>query len=115
MPPQPPIGSDPPDSITVNLPSGLVTFTFLPNNHTQITIPPKSPWHPGAHWHEAYIERLRVLQGRLKVIINGHTRLVGAEDGFVTFEKYAVHDFWRADGVEGDVVIEEMTDPGESN
>ena len=118
------------DSISLKLPAGPVTFSFPSSplakqytkaNHSFISIPPKSPWCPGAHWHEAYTEHIKVVKGRAKVTIDGKSRLVGPEDGMMTFEKLQIHDFERADkvGKRGedweaeDVVIEEWTDPGE--
>lgn len=114
-------------SITLPLPAGLVTFSFPdfedPSrpNHSMITIPSGSKWAPGAHWHEAYTEHVQVKKGRAKVTIGDVTRIYGAEDGALTFPKYTIHNFCRADegkstgegGDSDDVVIEEWTDPGE--
>lgn len=47
----------------------------------------------------------------------GVTRVYGPEDGIVTFPKFAIHGFGRADGGEEgaeDTVIEEWVDPGKS-
>jgi uncharacterized cupin superfamily protein len=80
-----------------------------------MTIPKGSTWSPGAHWHENYTEYTRVIKGRVKFTIGGVVSVKGPEDGVVTFPKYVVHDFCRADvDGEGDVVIEEWTDPGTS-
>ncbi|KAJ9606171.1 hypothetical protein H2200_009132 [Cladophialophora chaetospira] len=124
MPPTPATTSSA-KSFTLLLPAGLVTFTFPPpeayttgNARTRITIPKGSTWSPGAHWHEHYTEHIRVLQGRLKLTLNGVVSIKGPEDGVVTFQKFEVHDFCRADGGaaegegdDGDVVVEEWTDP----
>ena len=112
-------------SISLTFPAGFVTFHF-PNsdlskslgkhNHCILAIPAKSTWGPGPHWHEAYTEHIQVLKGKAKVTINGKSRIVGTNDGILTFEKYDIHDFCpaRAAGEEGDgeVLVEEWTDPG---
>jgi hypothetical protein len=65
------------------------------------------------------------LKGRAKVTINGVSQIVTNNDGECTFRKYDVHDFCRADGgktreraavveEDGEVVVEEWTDPGNS-
>ena len=112
-------------SISLSLPTGPVTFHF-PNsdlfksvgkhNHCILAIPAKSTWGPGPHWHEAYTEHVQVLRGKAKVTINGVSRIVGPEDGMLTFERYVIHDFCaaRVDGEHSDeeVWVEEWTDPG---
>jgi hypothetical protein len=102
----------------------IASFTFLinPPNHEDsitssrlITIPPRSTWTTGLHWHEEYVERVRVLQGKARVTYDGVTKDYGPEDGILRFEKFIVHGFGRADsGGEIDTVIEEWTEPGES-
>lgn len=49
----------------------------------------------------------------------GVTRVYGTEDGIVTFPKFAIHGFGRADGGQvgehaEDTVLEEWVDPGKS-
>ncbi|KAK4947776.1 hypothetical protein LTR10_013284 [Elasticomyces elasticus] len=100
-------------SFTLELGSGLVTFSFPSTHRTRITIPPGSLWSPGAHWHETYTEHMRVLQGQVKFTIDGTAKVIGPEDGVHTIRKYEVHDFCRADGGSGDedVMVEEWTEP----
>lgn len=110
-------------SFTLPLPGGLVTFEYPSLHRTRIIIPRGSKWGPGAHWHEHYVEHVRVLRGRVKVTINGVEGVKGPEDGVATFQLFDVHDFARADGGtetdgegdEGDVIVEEWTDPGTRN
>lgn len=87
---------------------------------TQITLPEKSTWTPGPHWHETHIEYFRVLQGRVLIKLGDKTRIVTREDGNVIVQKYLVHEFMRADRDlpgdqkdSGDVVTEEWTDPAD--
>ncbi|KEF63067.1 uncharacterized protein A1O9_01043 [Exophiala aquamarina CBS 119918] len=109
----------PESSITVKLFGNQVTFTFPSPHSTLITIPPGSAWEPGPHWHEAYVENVRVVQGRAWVSVNGVVREVGVGEGSVRFGLRDVHTFGRADrgrkgepGADaGDVVIEECTEP----
>jgi len=112
-------------SITVSLFGNEVTFDFPSQHSTLIKIPPGSAWEPGPHWHEAYVENVRVVQGRAWVSVNGVVKEVGVGDGSVRFELMDVHTFGRADrGRKGgpdtdadanaeDVVIEEWTEPSE--
>ncbi|KAI1622510.1 hypothetical protein EDD37DRAFT_667332 [Exophiala viscosa] len=103
-------------SFTLELGSGLVTFSFPSTHRTRINIPPGSLWRPGGHWHESYTEHMRVLHGRVKFTINGTAKVIGPEDGVQIIRKYEVHDFCRADGGagEGDVTVEEWTEPGKN-
>ncbi|KAI1613930.1 hypothetical protein EDD36DRAFT_486710 [Exophiala viscosa] len=102
-------------SFTLELGSGLVTFSFPSTHRTRINIPPGSLWRPGGHWHESYTEHMRVLHGRVKFTINGTAKVIGPEDGVQIIRKYEVHDFCRADGGagEGDVTVEEWTEPAQ--
>lgn len=110
----------PPESITLELFGNRVTFTFPSRHSTLITIPAGSAWEPGPHWHESYVENVRVVQGRAWVSLNGVVKEVGVGEGSVRFELRDVHTFGRADrGRKGedasqeDVVLEEWTEPGE--
>lgn len=87
---------------------------------TRITLPEKSTWSASPHWHEQYTEYFKVLQGRVLLTVNGKSKSVTAEDGPQRVERYAVHDFCRADKDSpdgkkdaGDVVTEEWTDPAD--
>ncbi|KAK5163346.1 uncharacterized protein LTR77_010719 [Saxophila tyrrhenica] len=105
-------------------PGAFAIFSFPPRDSPSatvpgsrlITIPSGSTWKTGLHWHEEYDESVRVVQGRAAITISGVTRFYGPEDGTLTFPKYTVHEFGRADNSgdafdEGDTVIEEWVDP----
>jgi mannose-6-phosphate isomerase-like protein (cupin superfamily) len=86
---------------------------------TQIIIPPRSKFHVGAHWHEDYTEIMRVVKGRVKILLGKTWKVYTAADGEVIIPKNVIHDFMRADvdaqlGEEdqGDLVLEETGDPG---
>lgn len=64
------------------------------------------------------MEYIRVKNGRARVVLNGKARIVTSEDGPQEVRKGVVHEFMRADrgamgpdGDEGDLVVEEWTDP----
>lgn len=87
---------------------------------TQITLPTKSVYSPGLHWHETHTEFFRVIQGRVIIVRNGIEIEVGPDDGQVRIDKFVVHNFWRADRDRPDdqkdsedVVTEEWTDPAD--
>jgi mannose-6-phosphate isomerase-like protein (cupin superfamily) len=85
---------------------------------TTFIIPQGSKFHPGAHWHEQYDEIMRVVEGRMRIRLDGEIKVITPEDGDVVIKKGVVHEFWRADvdakpgeGDEGNVVIEERSEP----
>lgn len=87
---------------------------------TRITLPEKSTWSPGPHWHEQHTEYFQVIQGRVSFTINGVSTIVAPEDGVQRVDRFVVHTFCRADkdlhGQDkdvGDVVTEEWTDPAD--
>lgn len=87
---------------------------------TQITLPEKSTWTPGPHWHESYIEYFKVLKGRVLVKLDGVSRIVIPEDGPIKVDKFVVHEFMRTDRDrpddekdDGEVITEEWTDPAD--
>jgi mannose-6-phosphate isomerase-like protein (cupin superfamily) len=86
---------------------------------TQIIIPPRSKFHVGAHWHEDYTEIMRVVKGRVKILLGKTWKVYTAADGDVVIPKNVIHDFMRADvdaqpgeEDEGDLMLEETVDPG---
>lgn len=67
--------------------------------------------------HERYTEYIQVLRGRIIVVLNGRSKVITAEDGPQVVEKFVVHEWMRADRGsdakdEGEVIVEEWTDPG---
>lgn len=89
---------------------------------TQITLPEKSTWTPGPHWHEEYVEYFRVIKGRVLVKLGGVSRIVTPEDEVVRVDKFVLHEFMRADIDKsddekdpGEVITEEWTDPADGS
>lgn len=84
---------------------------------TQITLPMNSTWSSGLHWHETHTEYLQILQGSVKVSLNGVEQIVHApqpgEEPIVLVVKRGVrHEWSRAELDDGvDVVVVESTDP----
>ncbi|KAL9107510.1 MAG: hypothetical protein Q9227_007612 [Pyrenula ochraceoflavens] len=109
-------------SMTLDLPAGLVTFKFPDpedkENRTTIVIPEGSKWTPTLHWHEAYTEYLQVVKGRARFTVGDEIVERGPEDGSIRIDSYVPHEFMRADALkpdneknEGDVEVREWTDP----
>ncbi|KAH8901629.1 hypothetical protein GQ53DRAFT_7917 [Thozetella sp. PMI_491] len=99
-------------TVTVHLPgSSMVSSMLSPTStHRIMEIPRNSKWSPGSHWHEAYVEHIKVLQGRAKVYINGACRELAAGNE-ATFERFDIHDFCRSEFDDGEtLLIEEWTD-----
>ncbi|KAK5946121.1 hypothetical protein PMZ80_000261 [Knufia obscura] len=87
---------------------------------TQITLPEKSTWTPGLHWHEQHIEYFKVVKGRVLIRLDGVLKLVTPDDGPQRVDRFVVHEFMRADYSKpvdekdpGEVVTEEWTDPAD--
>ena len=111
--------------ITVTRPNNsIVTFRFPAENssyaRTTIILPQGSTWSASPHWHERYTEHFRVLQGRVRILIDGTATEITPTEGEQTIPRYTVHDFMRADAGypgeeqdEGDVIVEEWCDPCE--
>jgi hypothetical protein len=88
---------------------------------TTITLPPRSSWTSGLHWHESHTEFLQVVSGHAWVSVSGISRLVSASDGHLVVPKFARHEWRRAVAGDGpnfeeswddeELVVEEWTDP----
>ncbi|KAL9619934.1 MAG: hypothetical protein Q9160_005491 [Pyrenula sp. 1 TL-2023] len=109
-------------SLTLDTPAGRVTLSFpAPGKRQNITVaslPEKSSFTPGLHWHESYVEYLQVLKGRARITIGSVTREFSAEDGPQQIAKFVPHEFMRADALkpelemdEGPVEVMEWTEP----
>lgn len=101
-------------TITVHLPQSDVVSTMLSPNSTHriMQIPVGSKWSPGAHWHEDYVEHIKILKGVANVWINGQLQVLEAGDE-AAFQLFDVHDFCRATLDSGEVLfIEEWTENG---
>lgn len=86
---------------------------------TRAIAPQGSKFQVGAHWHENYDEYMRVVQGRLRLRLGNSWKVYTPEDGVILIAKGVIHDLCRADkdakpgeGDEGDMIIEEWSDPG---
>ena len=87
-----------------------------PAPHRTFRLPARSTWAPGPHWHEATDEFFKVVQGSVRLVVAGRSRVVTAKDGEIKVARGVIHDFMRADtGADkaGDeVVLEERCEPG---
>lgn len=95
-----------------------VIYDLATSHEIKITLPSGSTWSSGLHWHETHTEYLRLLQGRVKVVLEGEEMIIDAkassEITTVTVPKGARHEWSRAESAFGDdVVVVESTDPGD--
>ncbi|KAK9782605.1 putative Cupin type-2 domain-containing protein [Seiridium cardinale] len=93
-----------------------VTYDLSIPNQATITLPPKSTWTSGPHWHETHTEFLRVLSGAAEVTLSGAVLpSVTRDDGIVTVPRGAVHEWRRSRAANGgeDLVVREWTHPGD--
>ncbi|KAI0110176.1 hypothetical protein F4814DRAFT_461330 [Daldinia grandis] len=88
-----------------------VTYDLSVRDQATIRIPPGSAWTSGPHWHGAHTEFLRVVAGRARVTLSGRAFCVGPAEGVVMVPRGAVHEWCRAGGEEGELVVEEWTEP----
>lgn len=113
-------------SFTIERPgNNKVTFEFasqaarISGRSVVIRLPTGSTWRPDPHWHERYTEYVRVLQGRVKIVLNGAISIMTPKDGVRAIPRFAVHEWMRGDIDAPDdrkdreeVVVEEFTSPG---
>ena len=102
--------------VTVHLPDSPKVASLLPDRKTHriLEIPVSSKWEPGAHWHEDYVEHIRVLKGRAKVWVNGVVREIGPGEE-VIFNLFDIHNFCRATfDSDEELLIEEWTENGKT-
>ncbi|KAK6069067.1 hypothetical protein SCUP234_10857 [Seiridium cupressi] len=93
-----------------------VTYDLSIPNQATITLPPKSTWTSGPHWHETHTEFLRVLSGAAEITLSGAVLpSVTRDDGIVTVPRGAVHEWRRSRAANGeeDLVVREWTHPGD--
>ncbi|OTA57669.1 hypothetical protein K449DRAFT_132886 [Hypoxylon sp. EC38] len=113
------------NTFTRPLPAAVIYDLSVPDQAT-ISVPPRSTWTSGPHWHESHTEFLQVLAGRARITLSGRTFDAGPEDGVVTVPRRAVHEWRRAESPgenegahggeerdgDGDVlVVREWTEP----
>ncbi|KAL1862788.1 hypothetical protein VTK73DRAFT_6647 [Phialemonium thermophilum] len=95
--------------VTRPLPNA-VRYDLSAPDQVQITLPPRSLWSSGLHWHETHVEYLRVVQGRVRVRLGGLEKIVRAAGGGsepapppeIRIDKNVWHEWSRADAGEDD-------------
>lgn len=90
-----------------------VTYDLSQPHRVTITVPNKSTWTSGPHWHENHDEYLQILQGRAIVRLDKQIKELGPEDGIIEVPKYTVHE-WRgapADASQQALIVREWTVP----
>ncbi|KAL6856308.1 hypothetical protein J3F83DRAFT_752969 [Trichoderma novae-zelandiae] len=97
------------------LPNAVIYNLTLPNQAT-ITLPPKSTWSSGLHWHEAHTEYLKVVKGSIRVRLGDTEQILTASrtnQPEITVERYAWHEWQRAELDGEEAVVVERTDPAD--
>lgn len=95
-------------SVTYALPSPPFSSPVV-----TITLPPKSTWTSGLHWHETHTEYLQIVRGTALVTLNKSTRTYTAADGIVIIPRFARHEWQRAIADGEELVVREWTDPAD--
>jgi quercetin dioxygenase-like cupin family protein len=95
-------------SVTYALPSPAFSSPVV-----TITLPPKSTWTSGLHWHEAHTEYLQIVRGTALVTLNNTTKTFTQEDGIITVPRFARHEWQRATTDGQELVVKEWTDPAD--
>jgi quercetin dioxygenase-like cupin family protein len=95
-------------SVTYALPSPPLSSPVV-----TITLPPKSTWTSGLHWHETHTEYLQIVRGTALVTLNNASRTFAAEDGIITVPRFARHEWQRATPDGEELVVKEWTDPAD--
>lgn len=119
----PQIQRDPPDAVVYDL--------SQPDLAT-ITLPTRSTWTSGLHWHERHAEYLRVVHGRILLTLGSSSHIISASDddddddeggqgqgsgagprkNEICIDRHVWHEWRRADVDAGeDVVVVERTAP----
>lgn len=118
------IQRDPPDA---------VLYDLSHPSHVTITLPTRSTWTSGLHWHEHHVEYLRVVRGSIRLTLGSSqtTRIISAggpkhlysesgggggdeddDQNEVRIDRGVWHEWRRADIESGeDVVVIERTEP----
>lgn len=103
---EPLIQRDPPDA---------VIYDLSQPTHVTITLPTRSTWTSGLHWHERHVEHLRVVRGSILLTEGSSTRIISAdpkEDNEICINRRVWHEWRRAAVDTGeDVVVVERTEP----
>ncbi|XWW96115.1 hypothetical protein V2A60_004085 [Cordyceps javanica] len=108
------MSSDDIPSVIVRPLPNAVTYDLTARDRVTITLPPRSTWSSGLHWHECHDEYLAVVRGRIRVTLgDGRERIVGAGEPEVKIPRRAWHSWRRADDDDDDAVVVERTDPAD--
>lgn len=104
------------ESTIERAPPNAVIYDLSKQDQVTITLPARSTWTSGLHWHEKHIEYLRVHQGSVRVTLGGEEHVISAGDEVteIKVDRNVWHEWRRAD-VDGgqDVVVVERTDPAD--
>ncbi|KAL7784924.1 hypothetical protein V8C37DRAFT_394956 [Trichoderma ceciliae] len=91
-----------------------VAYDLTRPNQVTITLPSQSTWSSGLHWHETHTEYLTVIKGSIKVRLGDIEQVITAIQGNqpeIKVERYAWHEWQRAELDGDEVVVVERTDP----
>lgn len=101
---------DVPSIIVRPLPNA-VTYNLTALDRVTITLPPHSTWSSGLHWHQDHDEYLRVVQGRIRVVLGSEELVVGTGQPEIKVPRHAWHSWQRADADGEEVMVVERTEP----
>ncbi|KAK3374574.1 Cupin, RmlC-type [Podospora didyma] len=115
--------SEIPSIITRPFPNA-VTYDLSTPNQVTITLPLKSIWSSGLHWHETHTEYLRLVKGKIRVRLGDETSIIHASPQAIEIriDRKVWHEWSRVppDNEDGsgeeddeDVVVIERTDPAD--
>ncbi|KAJ4155930.1 hypothetical protein LMH87_001152 [Akanthomyces muscarius] len=104
------MSSDVPSIIARPLPNA-VTYDLTARDRVTITLPPHSTWSSGLHWHQDHDEYLRVVQGRIRVVLGNEELVIDAGQPEVKVPRYAWHSWQRAEADGEEVMVVERTEP----
>ncbi|KAK1237325.1 hypothetical protein MKX08_002950 [Trichoderma sp. CBMAI-0020] len=93
-----------------------VIYNLSQPDQVTVTLPPKSTWSSGLHWHETHTEYLKVIKGSIKVRLDDTEQVLTASHDNqpeVRVERYAWHEWQRAEPEGEEVVVVERTDPAD--
>ncbi|KAL6814468.1 hypothetical protein J3E69DRAFT_347308 [Trichoderma sp. SZMC 28015] len=95
------------------LPNAVVYDLTTPNQVT-VTLPSRSTWSSGLHWHETHTEYLKVIKGSIKVRLGDSEQIITASktnQPEIKVERYEWHEWQRAQLDGEEVIVIERTDP----
>lgn len=93
-----------------------VVYNLSQPDQVTVTLPPKSTWSSGLHWHESHTEFLKVIKGSIKVRLNDTEQILTAthdNQPELRVERYEWHEWQRAEPDGDEVIVVERTDPAD--